>query len=98
MLESKAYDILKKPLQTEKSNNLSEKQGKYVFVVDTESNKTQIKKAVEKIFNVVVKSVNVISAPPKIKYFKGRKGKRKAYKKAIVTTKNMQKIEFSKGI
>ena len=98
MLESKAYDILKKPLQTEKSNNLSEKQGKYVFVVDTESNKTQIKKAVEKIFNVVVKSVNVISVPAKIKFFKGRKGKRKAYKKAIVTTKNMQKIEFSKGI
>ena len=77
MIESKAYDILRKPAQTEKSNNLSEKQGKYVFIVDTASNKTQIKKAVEKIFNVTVKSVNVISTPAKTKYFKGKKGKRK---------------------
>ena len=98
MLELKAYDILKNPAQTEKSNNLSEKQGKYVFVVDTASNKAQIKKAVEKIFNVTVKSVNVISVPAKTKYFKGRKGERKGYKKAIVTTKDMQKIEFSKGV
>ena len=98
MIELKAYDILRKPIQTEKSNAFAEKQGKYIFVVDTKSNKIQIKKAVEKIFNVTVKDVNVVSVPAKTKYFKGRKGKRSAYKKAIITTKGMQKIEFSKGI
>ena len=94
----KPYDILRKPVLTEKSNAFADKQGKYVFVVDTASNKVQVRKAVEKIFNVTVKSVNIVSVPAKIKYFKGRKGKRKGYKKAIVTTEGMQKIEFSKGI
>jgi large subunit ribosomal protein L23 len=97
MIELRAYDVLRRPVLTEKSNYLGD-QGKYVFVVDKDSNKLQIKKAVEKVFDVVVKSVNIINVPGKTKVFKGKKGKRSGYKKAVVTTKDMQKIEFSKGI
>jgi large subunit ribosomal protein L23 len=91
------YDVIKKPVLTEKSNAL-ESLGKYVFVVDKRSNKGQIKKAVQKIFDVTVKSVNIINIPAKLKVFKGKKGRRSACKKAVITTKNMQKIEFSNGI
>lgn len=96
-MEFKSYDILRRPVLTEKSSDL-EKQGKYVFVVAKDSDKVQIKKAVEKIFDVSVKSVNIINIPGKARVFKGKKGMKSGYKKAIVTTKNMQKIEFSKGI
>lgn len=91
------YDIVKKPLLTEKSNSF-ESLGKYVFIVNSKSNKLQVKKAVEEIFNVKVTKVNVINMDGKAKVFKGRKGKRASYKKAIITTKDKKKIEFSKGI
>jgi len=91
------YDIIKKPLLTEKSNSL-ETLGKYVFIVSPESNKAQIKKAIEQIFKVEVKGVNIINIHAKTKVFKGRKGKRSGFKKAIITTKDMKKIEFSKGV
>ena len=91
------YDVIKKPLLTEKSNSF-EALGKYVFIVSPESNKTQIKKAIEQIFKVEVKNVNIINIHGKTKVFKGRKGKRSGFKKAIITTKDMKKIEFSKGV
>jgi large subunit ribosomal protein L23 len=50
MIELRAYDVLRRPVLTEKSNYLGD-QGKYVFVVDKDSNKLQIKKAVEKVFD-----------------------------------------------
>ena len=60
------YDIIKKPLLTEKSNSL-ETLGKYVFIVSPESNKAQIKKAIEQIFKVEVKGVNIINIHGKTK-------------------------------
>ena len=91
------YDIIKKPLLTEKSNSI-ENLGKYVFIVDSQSNKLQIRKAIKKIFNVEVIKVNIINMDGKVKIFKGRKGRRSSYKKAIITTKDKKKIEFSKGV
>ena len=91
------YDIIKRPLLTEKSNSF-ENLGKYVFIVNSKSNKLQVKKAVEQVFNVKVTKVNVINMDGKAKIFKGRKGKRSSYKKAIITTKDKKKIEFAKGI
>ena len=91
------YDIIKKPILTEKSNAI-ENLGKYVFIVDSESNKLQIRKAIEKIFGIEVVKVNIINMDGKVKIFKGRKGKRSSYKKAIITTKDKKKIEFSKGV
>lgn len=91
------YDVILRPLLTEKGNDL-ENIGKYLFSVNVNSNKSQIKKAFEKIFDVEVKSVNIINICGKIKIFKGTKGKRPNIKKAIVTTKDMKKIEISKGV
>lgn len=89
-------DRIRRPVITEKSNMI-EKQGKYCFIISNTSNKIQIKHAVEEIFKVEVKSVNIINTRGKQKTFKGRKGVRTSLKKAIVTTKNMKKIEFLKG-
>jgi len=94
---SDMYNIIKRPLLTEKSSKI-ESLGKYVFIVSKESNKTQIKKAAETIFNVKVKSVNIVNIHPKAKTFKGKKGTRPGFKKAVITTEGMKKIEFSKGI
>ena len=91
------FNIIKKPLLTEKNDKLTAL-GKYIFIVDPKSNKNHIKKAVEKIFNVNVKYVNISNYYGKVKVFKGKKGRRSSFKKAIVTTDNMKKIEFSRGI
>lgn len=90
------YDMIKKPLLTEKSNNLKIL-NKYSLVVSFKTNKIQIKKAIERIFNVNVISVNIINVNVKNKIFKGRKGKVSRFKKAIISIKNMQKIKFLSG-
>lgn len=91
------FDIIRKPLVTEKSNSF-EKFGKYVFVVNKKSSKIQIKEALEGIFKIKVKKLNIININGKVKVFKGTKGKRSSYKKVIITVKDKQKIEFSRNI
>ncbi len=59
----KIYKIIKKPLITEKTFDLIEKENKLVFIVDRKANKSQIKKAVEKLHNVKVKKVNTMITP-----------------------------------
>ena len=59
--------ILKKPVVTEKMNDLSEKLNKYAFVVDKGANKVQIREAVEGMYDVTVSSVNVLNFGPKLK-------------------------------
>ncbi|MFX0035033.1 MAG: 50S ribosomal protein L23 [Candidatus Hermodarchaeota archaeon] len=59
----KIYKIIKKPLITEKTFDLIEKENKLVFIVDRKANKSQIKKAVEKLHNVRVKKVNTMITP-----------------------------------
>lgn len=84
-----------KPLRTEKSLKLASI-GRYVFVVDKQANKTEIKQAVEKTFKVNAIKVQTINIPGK-KYRtgkKGLKGKRPDGKKAIVTVKSGQKIDL----
>ena len=80
--------ILKKPLVTEKVSALNEK-GKYGFIVDTDANKVEIKKAVEKQYGVNVESVNtmVVMGKKKTRYTKAGvlAGRKPSYKKAIVT-------------
>lgn len=77
------YDIIIAPIITEKSAAL-ESEGKYVFKVAVNANKTQIKQAVEKIFNVKVESVNTINSHPKKKRVGRYSGMTNKYKKAIV--------------
>ncbi len=80
------WSILKERVISEKAFFEQEK-GKYVFKVDKNANKPEIKKAVEELFGVKVEKVNIINVKGKTKVFRGIKGKRPSYKKAIVTLK-----------
>lgn len=91
------YDLIKKPLITEKSTALSE-QNKYVFEVIPAANKCSIKKAIEEIFEVKVKAVNVLNQKGKVKKFKGTIGRRSDVKKAIVTLEKDYTIDLAGGI
>ena len=79
-------DILFAPVVSEKSYGLLD-QGKYTFVVDPEANKTEIRQAVEKVFNVKVASVNTINRQGKSRRTRFGTGKRKDTKRAVVTLK-----------
>ena len=78
-------EILKKPLITEKASALSEKSGKYTFLVEKKANKVEIKKAVEKMYGVNVEEVNtlIIASKPKNRNTKTRviSGRKSSYKK-----------------
>lgn len=93
----KYYDLIKRPLITEKTTILSE-QNKYTFVVAEIANKASVKSAIEKIFEVKVKKVNVLNVKGKKKRFKGRIGTQSDIKKAIVTLEKDNVIDYSGGI
>ncbi|MCF8540969.1 MAG: 50S ribosomal protein L23 [Aurantimicrobium sp.] len=80
-------DIIIAPVVSEKSYSLIDS-GKYTFVVDPRSNKTEIKLAIEKIFNVKVASINTLNRQGKTRRTKFGEGKRKNTKRAIVTLKS----------
>lgn len=93
--------VLKKPLITEKASALNES-GKYGFIVDKDANKVQIKKEVEKMYGVTVEDVNTLKYQGKLKsrYTKSKviAGRTAGYKKAIVTVKDGDVIDFYSGI
>jgi large subunit ribosomal protein L23 len=94
-----AYDIIRRPVITEQSMaDVADK--KYVFMVDINANKTEIKAAVEEIFDVKVSKVNTLRQLGKVKRTGAYpKGKRADYKKAIVTlTADSKTIEFFEGM
>ena len=94
-----AYDIIRRPVITEQSMaDVADK--KYVFMVDIDSNKTEIKEAVEAIFGVKVAKVNTVRMQGKVKRTGAYPaGRRAAYKKAIVTlTADSNTIEFFEGM
>ena len=94
--------VIVKPLVTEKMNGLSDKQNRYGFVVSKDANKIEIEKAVEKLYNVKVVSVNTLIAPAKRKsrYTKAGiiNGRVPSYKKALVTVAAGEKIDFYSNI
>ena len=94
---NKAYKVIVRPIITEKATKLSEF-NKVVFSVTTKSNKIEIKNAVEKLFSVKVKSVNIINIKGKVKRFKGVLGKRNDTKKAIITLEEGNTIDISAGV
>lgn len=91
------YDVIRKPLITEKATMASEF-GAVVFEVDIASTKPQIKEAVEALFNVKVKAVNTSITKGKVKRFRGQPGKRKDVKKAYVTLEEGNTIDVSTGL
>ncbi|TCO75013.1 50S ribosomal protein L23 [Marinisporobacter balticus] len=93
-----AYDIVKKPLISERSMDaMADK--KYTFIVDMRANKLEVKKAVEEIFGVKVEKVNTIRMRGKYKRMGKNIGKRPDRKKAIVKlTADSKEIEFFEGL
>ncbi|MFO8101646.1 MAG: 50S ribosomal protein L23 [Dehalococcoidia bacterium] len=91
------YEVLRRPIITEK-NSLMMDMNKYAFEVAADATKTQIKQAVEKIFNVKVTAVNMITVPSKPRGFGRMKGQRSSWRKAIVTLKAGYKIEIFEGV
>lgn len=89
------YNILQGQYSTEKAVMLAEKHKNITFKVSSESNKYNIKHAVEKLFNVSVSSINIINVKGKKVRFKNTIGKRKCWKKAIVILKKGHDINFS---
>lgn len=87
-------DIIKAPIITEKTNDLAQN-NVITFSVDVKANKTQIKQAVENIFNVKVESVNTINVKPRKKRVGRYVGKTNRVKKAIVKLKEGSSIELN---
>ncbi len=95
--ELKSLSVIKRPVVTEKSTFLSAN-NQVVFMVDNSANKPEIKAAVEDIFGVKVKAVNVVNTKGKQKVFRGRLGKRSGFRKAIVTLEAGQTIDITSGV
>jgi large subunit ribosomal protein L23 len=91
------YDIIRSPVVTEKSTLASE-HGQIVFDVAIDATKTDIKAAVEGLFQVKVKAVNTLVRKGKVKRFRNVLGTRNDTKKAIVTLVDGQSIDISTGI
>jgi large subunit ribosomal protein L23 len=96
-LDPRHYDVIVSPVITEKSTALSE-QNKVVFKVRQDSTKPQIKEAVERLFDVKVKSVNTLVTKGKVKLFRGTRGQRSDVKKAVVTLQEGHSIDITTGL
>ncbi|MFL5194568.1 MAG: 50S ribosomal protein L23 [Microvirga sp.] len=96
-LDPRHYDVIVSPVITEKATNLSE-QNKVVFRVKGDATKPQIKEAVEKLFDVKVRSVNTLVTKGKVKMFRGIRGQRSDVKKAVVTLEEGQTIDVTTGL
>lgn len=92
------YDIIKRPLITEKTNIQKEDYNQITFEVDRRANRVEIKTAIEKLFNVRVSTIRTIQVKGKRKQ-RGRViGKRKDWKKAIATLMPGERIDFFEGV
>ena len=94
---SSHYDVIRKPVITEKATMASEANA-VVFEVAIDAAKPQIKAAVEELFVVKVKAVNTTVAKGKVKRFRGRLGQRKDVKKAYVTLEEGNTIDVTTGL
>ena len=95
------YDVLVRPLVTEKSSHQSGSLNQYSFVVADKATKSMVKDAIETLFDVNVVRVNIVNAPAK----RGRRARsrrllvrRPAYKKAIVTLADGESLEIFEGV
>ncbi|MDM8538123.1 50S ribosomal protein L23 [Desulfobacterales bacterium HSG17] len=94
----KQYDIIRGPLVTEKTTLQKEIDNQVTFKVDRDANRVEIKDAVEKNFNIKVKQVRTIQVKGKVKQRGRIIGKKKDWKKAIVTLMPGQRIDFFEGV
>ncbi|MBI4656358.1 MAG: 50S ribosomal protein L23 [Elusimicrobia bacterium] len=92
---TQVYDIIITPILSEKSVNLKDKENRYSFRVSKDANKIEIKHAVEKIFKVKVEKITTSIVPGKMHRVGRYSGLRSDWKKAVVTVKKDQKIDFT---
>lgn len=94
--------VIVKPLITEKSNILSEKLNQYVFIVELNATKPEISSEVEKMYGVEVEGIStmVVRGKRRMRFTKGgmANGKKSNYKKAIITLKEGQEIDFFESV
>jgi large subunit ribosomal protein L23 len=92
------YEVIIGPLLTEKGTILKETNNQVLFKVARDANKIEIKRAVEEIFKVKVESVRTMNCKGKKKRMGRYEGRRPAWKKAIVTLKEGEKLDFIEGV
>ncbi len=92
------YDIIKRPVITEKTNIQKEEHNQLSFEVDKQANRVEITRAIEKIFSVKVAKTRTVHVKGKIKRRGRILGKRKDWKKAIVTLMPGERIDFFEGV
>ncbi|MDO8733890.1 MAG: 50S ribosomal protein L23 [Elusimicrobiota bacterium] len=92
------FNIIIKPVITEKATKLKEKENKYEFVVAKTATKGQIKEAIKQIFNVDVEEVRTAILPGKLRRMGAHAGYRSDFKKAIVDIKKGQSIKIVEGV
>lgn len=92
------YEIIRRPLITEKGTIQKEANNQLTFEVDRKANRVEIRHAVEKIFNVHVLRVRTMQMRGKVKRVGRTLGKRRDWKKAIVTLAGGENIEFFEGV
>ena len=97
MTTERDYDVLVGPLVTEKATMLSEHR-QIAFRVRLDATKADIRRAVERLFDVKVTGVNTLRVKGKSKIFRGRRGQRSSYKKAIVTLAEGQSVDYLSGV
>ncbi|SVD64505.1 uncharacterized protein METZ01_LOCUS417359 [marine metagenome] len=97
MTTERDYDVLVGPLVTEKATMLSEHR-QIAFRVRLDATKAEIRRAVERLFDVKVTGVNTLRVKGKSKIFRGRRGQRSDYKKAIVTLAEGQSVDYLSGV
>ena len=97
MSENRLYQILLSPRVTEKTTLVGEKSNQYVFHVVKDADKSEVKGAVEMLFDVDVESVRIVNVKGKNKAFRMRPGKRSDWKKAYVRVREGQVIDFLGG-
>lgn len=98
---STIYDVLRRPLITEKSNYMNSDLHQYVFEVSADATKSLVKDAVEKLFDVAVVRVNMVNVPPKrTRRARSRRVavRRSGFKKAIVTLAPDDTIDIFEGV
>ena len=92
-----AHQIIRRPLVTEKSTQQKENNNQYAFEVDSKANKIEIQSAVERLFKVKVSQVRTCNVLGKVKRLGRKYGKRADWKKAIITLKEGDRIDFFEG-
>ena len=93
-----SYEIIRRPLITEKSSLMKDVNRQYAFEVDPKANKNQIRVAIESVFKVHVTGVKTLNIRGKFRRVGRHTGQRSNWKKAIVTLKEGDKIEFFEGV